>query len=389
MIEELEKKVMEEGIVNKETVEDKKPPEPPAKVILTEEQKAKILKAWEANPDSPPSTNDLTVVAFGKEMEARTREGRAIREFLATLGIKSQGKTIYKKKPEIELTVEQKEFISNHASNMKPLEMARELFDNNELTNLDLETRSIYEYLKTLPNQVKAGAGGLDDDIYQDYEPPNTIDRCVTRIQKYVNNSGINRDKLTEKQKRDVTALIGYLHTYRFLSQIRTYQTARDRNLFESEFIRCAFDKELNAEEVDQYIIYATEVVMGMQISARWADLERRQDESLEGENGRINMALVEAVKSLRAEYNQCAVRQKQLLKALQGERKERLKNSGANKENLLDLIMFWQNEEKRSHLLKLKQIRDEKLKDEIKRLETMDAVKAEIYGVRPEEILD
>jgi hypothetical protein len=359
------------------------------KFILSEEQQNIILGKLMTEQTVPPTIKELIEILFpGQNLDARSKEGRSIREFIADKNLEYTGARTWVPKKVIELTEEKKAFISNNINAMKPLEMARTLFENRELTNTDSETREIYKYIKTLPGNIQSKSIGEPINI-KEYQPPKTEDQAIARINKYIQNSEVDRNKLTEKNKRDIKNLLGYMHTLRYLSQINTYFSVIERDLFESEFIRCTYDKALTEEEVSQYIIYCTEVVIAKQISRRIQDLEGSQDIQLEENQGRLNMSLVEAVSSLRKEYNDCISRQKSSLKSLQGERKERLKNEGANKGNISDLIVYAQNQEKRNHLLKIAAERREKIKEEIVRIKNLDEIKAEIFGISEREILD
>lgn len=359
------------------------------RVQLTPEQEIIILEMIQKNPDEPPLVKDIIEKVFGQKHDARTKWGIAVREFIAAKGLKFRNARTWVPEKAIELTEEQKQFIANNCSVTKPLEMARTLFDNRDLTMFDVETRAIYDYIKTLPSKVRAVSLEKGNEIVQsDYRPPKTDEQVLNKINKYVNNAGINIEQLTEKQKRDIKNLIGYLHTLRFLSQIKTYSLNDDRDLFESEFIRCTYDKDLTEEEVDQYILYSKAVVYEKQISKRIEQFEREQDQVLE-ETGKISMPMVESINTLRQDLDKCITQQKTLLKSLQGERKERLKLDSANKGNIADLIMYAQSEEKRMHLMKLAEERRQKLKDEINRIKSMSEIKAEIYGVHEDEILD
>lgn len=361
------------------------------KIILTQEQQLKILEALDKGGDAPPTIKELILLAFGQVYDARTQYGKAIREFIADKGLRFRGAREYIPPRVIELTEEQKKFIGNNWYTMKALEMARILFQNDNLTNLSLETRAVYAYIKQIPKEERPSyASPTGDELnVEDYRPPKTIDQTIARANQYI-SIPYDRSKLTEREKRQIKALQGYLHVLRFLNQINTYAEVKYRELFESTFIRCVHDKDnLNEEEVDQYIIYSAEVVIGSKIEKRIEDLEIDQDTQRAENGGRINMSLVEAVSSLRNEFNQCVTRQRNLLKALQGERKERLKNDGKNRENLLDLIIFVQNEEKRKKLLAWAAVRREKIKNEIDRIKNMDQLKSEIYGLDEIEILD
>ena len=70
-------------------------------------------------------------------------------------------------------------------------------------------------------------------------------------------------------------------HTFRFNHQINSLAATTDRELFESSFIRYTFDKgDLTQEEVDQYIVLATEVVIAANIQGRIEHLQGLLDDS-------------------------------------------------------------------------------------------------------------
>ena len=240
-----------------------------------------------------------------------------------------------------------------------------------------------------MPSNVSTRVIKKESININDYSPPSTEDQTIRRINKYVPGANLQKNDLNEKNKRDIKNLVSYIHTMRFLDQINTYSKTDERDLFESEFIRCTYDKALTEEEVSQYVIYCAEIIIAKQISKRIQDLEEEQDRQIQENNGRPNMALVETISSLRNEYNQCITRQKTSLKSLQGERKERLKLNNANKGNISDLIMYVISEEKRQHLLKLSAANREKLREEIERIKSLDDIKGEVFGIHPNEIID
>lgn len=357
-------------------------------IVLTESQQLQIHTRLNDESRPPASIKEILELIFpDRVLDARSKEGMAVRKFIASQGLEYKPARQWIPKKTIVLTEEQKAFITNNINVSTPLEMARTLFDNRELTNTDSETREIYKYIKTLPTNLKSTSIGEEINV-ENYTPPKTEVQVLARIFKYVSSPNIDKDNLTEKNKRDLKSLIGYLHTMRFLAQINDYGSVKERELFESEFIRCTYDKALTEEEVSQYIMYCTEVIIAKQIDKRVQDLEAEQDRQIQ-ESGRPNMALVQQISALRGEYHQCLTRQKASLKSLQGERKERLKNESTYKLTMADLIVYVQSEEKRKHLVEMSRARREKLKEEINRIKTMDQIKAEIFGISEEEIID
>ena len=360
-------------------------------IILTEAQQLLLLKEWNDRPSNPPSLNELAKIAFPEveNADGRSKEGRAVKAFLATRQLKARGAQEYQHKEKIELTDEQKEYAANNAPTMKAYEMARVLFENLDLTHLSQESKCIYEYVKTLDVKITT----FDDDQNSangDYRPPKTEDRIVSRVNKYVLD-GIIRDKITSKQKRDISSLIGYLHTYRFIHQINSYENQTNRELFESSFVRYTYDKnDLTQEEVDQYIIMSAEVVIASSIQKRVERLTSLLDSTADDSEGkRISMSLVEAINTAQTEYHQSVMRQQKLLGDLKEKRSDRLKNQIKENASILNLVQLWKDESSRIKLIKLAELRKQSVKNEVERLSSLDEIKCRIMGISEDEITD
>lgn len=355
---------------------------------LNENQQALIIKTWNEKKENPPSLQELTQLVFPEipNIDGRSVYGKAVKKFLASRDLKVKTKSEYTPKDRIEFTQEQKDFITNNASMMTPVDLARALFNNYSLSNLSIESRSVEEYLNTLPKQVKAVQ--TEEEQQGDYKPPKNQERALVRVNKYVLD-GIDKEKMTAKQKKDLTSLISYLHTYRFLHQIGTYSDSVDRDLFESSFIRYTYDKsDLTQEEVDQYIVLATEVVISSNIQETIQTLQEQIDMEINS-GQKIPMPLVEAVTSARTEYNQCVTRQQKLLNDLKVKRSERMQKQVKDSASILNLVQMWKDEDTRKEMIKMAEMRREVLKSEIGRLSSMDDVKARIFGLTEEEVLD
>jgi hypothetical protein len=355
---------------------------------LNDEQQALIIKIWNDNKENPPSLQELTQKVFPDipNIDGRSLYGKAVKKFLASRDLKVKTKSEYTPKDRVEFTQEQKDFITNNATMMTPVDLARSLFNNYTLSNLSIEARSVEEYLNTLPKQVRAVQ--TEEEQQGDYKPPKNQERAMVRVNKYVLD-GIDKDKITARQKKELNSLISYLHTYRFLHQIGTYLDSVDRDLFESSFIRYTYDKsDLTQEEVDQYIVLATEVVISSNIQETIQTLQEQIN--MEMDSGqKIPMTLVEAVTSARTEYNQCVGRQQKLLNDLKVKRSERMQKQVKENASILNLVQMWKDEDTRKEMIKMAEMRREVLKGEIGRLSSMDDVKARIFGLTEEEVLD
>ena len=180
------------------------------------------------------------------------------------------------------------------------------------------------------------------------------------------------------------------MNTYRFNHQINTYQAETDRELFESSFIRYTYDKsDLTQEEVDQYIVLSSEVVIAANIQRRKEHLTAMLDAIVEDSDGRASMSLVEVIGKVETEYNQSVKRQQQLLGDLKEKRSDRLSKQVKENASILNLVQMWKEEESRKKMIHLAELRKQKVDEEIQKLSSMDEIKCRIMGLSEDEALN
>jgi len=358
-------------------------------LILTDEQQLKLLKEWNDRPSNPPSLAELVKLAFDRDdLDGRSKEGKAVKQFLASRQIKPRKSHEYEAKGILDLSSEQKEYISNNCNAMTGLEMAKILFKDETLTNLCQESRSVLEYMKSIPTNIKYNNNENEEASTGDYKPPRSEERMIAKINKYVLD-GIDKSKVTHGQKREISAVISYMNTHRFIHQINIYDNESDRELFESSFVRYTYNKgDLTQEEVDQYIVLCTEVLISSSIQQTISVLQNQIDLSLQ-DDGKIPMALVEASNTARKEYNDCVNRQQKLNNDLKVKRSEKLSKQVKETASIINLVQMWKEEESRTKLIKMADMRKKSLEKEIDRLSSMDEVKCKILGLSRDEILN
>jgi hypothetical protein len=358
-------------------------------LILTEEQQLKLLKSWNDRPDNPPSLAELVKLAFDRDdLDGRSKEGKAVKQFLASRQIKPKKSHEYEAKGLLELLPEQKEFVSNNCNMMTGLEISKILFKNESLTNLSQETRSVLEFMKNIPSNVKYNNTENENAATEGYRPPRSEERMIAKINKYI-LEGIDKSKLTHKHKKEINSLISYMNTHRFIHQMNIYDDESDRELFESSFVRYTYDKsDLSQEEVDQYIVLCTEVVISSSIQQTINVLQNQIELSM-SEDGKIPMTVVEASSTARKEYNDCVNRQQKLNNDLKVKRSDKLSKQVKETASIINLVQMWREEESRAKLLKMADMRKKTIEKEIDRLSTMDEVKCKILGISKDEILN
>ena len=376
-------------------MEDSIKPFTHSNVEISVEQQRQLLEEWNSrdsnHPDGPPSLNELIKLIFPdvKKANGRTKEGRAVRAFLSSKSITARSLHDYIPKEKIELTEEHQEYIINNLRTMRGYEIARVIFANPDLSHVSQEARTVNEFIKNLDSNV-IPYDEVENTAQEEYEPPKTFAKTLQRINKYVLD-GIDKSKITAKQKKDITSLIGYMSTFRFTHQINSYDSATAQELFESSFIRYTYDKhDLTQEEVDQYIVLSGEVVISSNIQHRVERLQRLLDDTAnDPEGARISMSLVEAINTAQNEYNQCVNRQHKLLGDLKQKRSDKLSKKINQNASILNLVEAWKSQESREKMIRLAQMQKETLAEEVDSLSSMDELKCKILGIDKDEAMN
>lgn len=372
-------------------------PMPPAQVplqpndiILTSVQENQILTLWNATPTKPPSLKELTHTLFGSECDGRSSEARAIKLFLAKRSLRA--KTTGDPERPIELSEAHKSYITLNAKTMSTLDLAKAIFANPTLTPLHAECREVQKFRNTLMTTVafSPGSGSGASVPTEAYKPPKTLNEALERVNGYI-NFAFDKDKLTAAQKKNLSMLIGYMHTYRFIAQMNNYVSENDRKLAEDAFVRATHDKpDLAQEEIDQYIEYANQVVNGFIVQRRSNHLSQQLEDTSAGDGDTIkfSMSLVEAIGKASTEYHQCLARQQKLLDDLKQKRSARISKQVEETASILNLVQLWRDEEGRKELLAHAAKEQAAIGEEVERLSSLSDIKARIMGLTKNEIL-
>lgn len=358
-------------------------------VVLTTEQKAKILTFVNATPNGFPSLKELTDLLYpGAGLDGRSFEGKAIKEYLSTLNIKTKSTNDPKYNTELVLTDEQKLYVRNNASTMSIIEMARVIFNKENITRVNLEYKAVEKFLQSInvtaydPNEfVKPNNSLL----------PKTLEQAARKVNKYVLNAiDLKTVKKDTRTQNYLFALIKYCHKTRYSLMLSTLANGIDLELFESTFISNVWDKpDLSEEEIDQYINLCCDIVNYTKMQREVEKLSEMRDKSLDESDGkRLAMALVAQMGELYKEMDNNLKRQNATTKALVGTRNDRMEGKLKENASVLQLVEAWRDEEKRKRLLKIAELRKQLVREEMTNLDTLDAFKVEMFGVDRESFL-
>jgi SHS2 domain-containing protein len=348
---------------------------------LTDDQKAKIEKEFKNDPD----LKSITQKVFGDEdLDGRSKEGRAVRAFLAKKNM-TYKTTLVDKVEEIDLTKEQKEFLmsDNIEQGINPLEAARLVFRDRSIQTLSQRHRVVVDFMRKYRPEM------VDENemiTRERWTPPRSLSKAIKKINDW---AGQAYDELTiqTKQKKMCERLLFYLKSPRFNNFINQYSTFADRDLFESEFVRAIWDKpDLTIDELNLYVTVCTNYVRQKHIQQRLDKLNALLNDS---DNERdITMRLTEIIKATSEELNQCEKRIESLTKDLNGSRQNRLKAKGEQNGSIFALVEAFQDKEERDRMILMANLQNKLIEEEADRLETMDEYKARILGISKRELL-
>ena len=344
------------------------------KITLSDEDKEKIKKLAAEFPD----LNTITRKFFeDDELDGRSKEGMAIRAFLASSKI-SYKTSKYEKVGDLPLTDGQKEFIEQQAKlGTSAFKIAELVFTDKAVFPMGSEHRTVANYIRDSGCENNADN---DNATFVRYQVPRSIERIVNKINEATGEK-LDKDRLSRHHKMCCEKLSINLANSRFQKIINCYTSADDRNIFEQEFIRMTWDKpDLTADEVNLYMNVCKEII-NLETTSRHLDKLNKMFEETQEQN-EMSIRLAEIIKAKSGEYHQCERRVESLIKKLQGDRAGRI--SARHKENasILSIVQLFQDEEERANMIKIAEMQKALVADEANKMETMVEWKARILGI-------
>lgn len=370
-------------------------------LILTDAQKDEIRHLFATLPESELTLLNITqIIGKDKKINGQSQLGRVIKAFLGSEGFNYVTRT-NKVKGDADLTEDQKKKLdANLAAYIKKdigsLELTKIVFENESLTNLHQEFRTVVNYMNDSIQKMDSDEfkkltfnGSFEDDARDEYKPPKGLVQTLARINKYVIGADWKEGEIKSFQRKQAESLQKYLSVYRVKYEINSYPKTSQREVFEDAFIRYTFDKVgLQEEHLDMFCTLASERVNEVNIKAQINLMVQAMEvQNAETDGKKISMGLVEAINSSRTELNQCLTRQDKLYKALVAQRSKELESKKAENATMLNLVIPWQQEEFRRNTIHLAIKEKEKLRDEVKKLSSIGELKAMLRGLSKDEI--
>lgn len=327
--------------------------------------------------------SQLTKEVFEDDsLDGRTREGRAIRAYLAAQEIEYSTRHVGKK-DDIELTEGQKEFVKENCSpGVSSLELAKLAFSDSKIKHLSKEFWSVHNYITSEGLDVFEAESALNVK----YSPPKADSKVIKKIFDCVGTE-ITEERMTVQYKRCIEALRKFMSAPRFLQVIETYTAIEDRDLFEAEFVRATWDKpDLTTDEINLYINVCMDYIHLKRIQSAMNKLNRMFDEAEDQQD--LTVRLAELLKTKSEEYNQCEKRMESLISKLQGDRSKRISSQVSKNASMLNLVQLFQEEEERKIMVRMAEMQQQTIKEEAEVIEKMPQWKSRVLGISKEDVI-
>jgi hypothetical protein len=377
IVSEIESQVVESIKVAKTTKEEQ------IQTELTPEQEQKLLDWWNNSPkDSQLLLRDAVVAVFGPGFDGRSWQAKLVKKSLASRQIKAQSTFTGRREINLELSSEQKEFITNNIDKMTPFEIAKTLFPEVKMSALRKEFILVNQFVGTLqnvikyqpPNQVREG----------NYRPPKNLTEAANKVNQYIRNGiDIELAKKDKKLQECLNGLVKFCHNHHFILNIDNMVSDIDKNLFEGRFIAYTWNKpDLTEEEVDAYILLCGNIVTRAQLQRQKDNLNQMLENQMEEKDGKVYMSMVEMINNINKSADECEKRQDKLRKDLTGLRTDRIDLKIKENQSAAQFVELWRDEEKRNLLLNLADKQKLIIKDELNRQETFDDTISQFWGI-------
>jgi phage gpG-like protein len=348
---------------------------------LSEQQKQIILD----NGSGITDLTELTKLAFPdkKNIDGRSKEGRAVRAFMLESGINYETKHVYPKE-NLSLTSQQKEFISNSSQEgMNALQIAGVLFPEIRITRNSKEYASVLEFIESQDALILHPS---ENAVNKRYSPPKAVSKIIKKINDYCQKD-VEEVKLSIGERRAIESLGAFLASPRFTQVINNYDSMEDRDLFEAEFVRATWDKpDLSNDEINLYINVCMDYIHLKNIQGAINKLNRMFDDAEDQQD--LTVRLAELLKTKSEEYNQCEKRMESLIQKLQGDRSKRISSQQKQNASILALVQLFQEEEERKVMIKIAEMQKKAAKKEADNIESMPDWKARVLGVSKDDVL-
>jgi hypothetical protein len=357
------------------------------KIVTKDRRKVYILddlekkKADAAFAERPDIIWIVQQVWKDASLDGRSMQGKALAEYFAAEN-KEYKTTKYEKSAET-LTDEQVELLTNEvfAPGKTALDIARFVLDDLNLKPLSVGHRLVQQWLKQNRPEIMHSSG----EVSGKWTPPASVAKVVGLVNEHV-GTNFKREELSEKIRRQMSALKNILCSKRFYIMINELLIREERDLVESSLVKHIWDKpDLTYDEENMYISVCMAYVD--QVHARKRK-DKLHQEVMNCTDKELSIKLNENLKTASDEVDKIGKSISETLKRVTEMRNKRIESGGGNSSTMISIVEAWQEEEERKRLLIQRRMRASLVSEEADKFENVEDFKARILGISKEEIV-
>ena len=145
---------------------------------LSESQK----KFIDENCEKITDLTELTRATFDKDsLDGRTKEGRAVREYLVNEGVSYDTKHVYPKE-DVQLTREQEEFsLQSSSDGMDSVQIASIIFSDRRVNRQSRVFWAVHDFL-----EENGKVHSSEDGIKKKWTPPKATSKIIKKINEFI-----------------------------------------------------------------------------------------------------------------------------------------------------------------------------------------------------------
>lgn len=355
--------------------------------VLTDEQKATIDGSWQDDAQ----TLLAKVWPDRPELNLRTIHWKAIRAYMALMG-RDPDAPQAKSNAAASLTDEQQAFVaSNYADASGPTELARTMFRDPKLMPGSSEVRCVTAYIRKIDPTYRREEELCEEIEYHAPKNANNLIGILNRfgVGQREDGRALSTTDVTPAEQKQLEALLRHMRRPTFKVEAEKFTRRIDREIFEENFLSSCWNKpDLAPEHVLQYITLASLSVQRNQADRLARKLNDRFEASLEDSGQRLSKTEVDALKETAAKQTEYVKQVNTLIRTLEGDRSKQVSERLAGSSSMHPLVLAWKSKQDRDRIIAtVRKHKQTPLRQEVERLSSMDAIKAELFGLDPHTI--
>lgn len=355
-------------------------------IELTKAQKDKILSMGAFLP-----LDTITKEVFSNDsIDGRSKEGRAIRNFMRENGYEPETSSKKKREPII-LNSNQKSIVSDFVSDQGTdiFSLAVDVFPYlKDQINLPGERDENKKRFSPIWLEWRA----LEDEIdlikqsNLNFPIPNSINGAIRKINEATGKK-IDKDRITMNEKFMIEKFLENLKTPRFLDVLKDLIDNDEKSLFIKTYIAHIWDKpDLGTDDLSLYINICWSYLT-VKRSERDLNAIRGTIRQIRESGGSVDKDLLDEVKSLEDAKTTANKQVETILKQIENIRTKKRADKASNKVNILSLVQSFREYETRQLMIKAAEVKRLAVKKEIEKLTSMEKVKALFMGISSDEM--